>query len=167
MIDKILEYREIRYNRILELIESYKLPVVCGKINYPGIDKNTKEAEIAFSVLFKSLSLKYSSYCIFSEELKGYDGKSILMVVEMNNLDAKKHALSIEQNHLLGRIFDIDIYIEDGSSIGREKLNINPRKCVICSEDARICMKSKTHTMIEIHEEINKLIKDYGEKHEN
>lgn len=162
MIDKILEDREYRYNKILQLIEIYKLPVICGKINYIGSNKNTKESEEAFSVLLESLYLKYNSFCVYSKKLEGYDGKSVLMVVDMNQLDAKKTSIYIEENHVLGRIFDIDVYIEDGTSVGRENLNINPRRCIICDEDARICMRTKKHTVFEVIEEIHKLIKEYG-----
>ncbi len=49
--DQILEAREHRYNFVLYLIEQYKKPVLCAKINYPGSNKNTKEYEYAFNLL--------------------------------------------------------------------------------------------------------------------
>ncbi len=158
MIDKILEDREIRYNKVMKLIQIYKLPVVCGKINYPGKNKNTKEAEKAFSTLLDSLQLKYNSFCVYSQKIEGYDGKSILMVLNMDDLDAKKIALAIEEEHVLGRIFDIDVYIEGGNSIGRESINKIPRRCILCDEDARICMRSNKHTLKEVQKEIDEMI---------
>jgi holo-ACP synthase len=166
-MDKILEDREKRYNEILSLINKYRLPIVCGKINYPGTNKNTEESNRAFSILVKQLKRKYGEKMICSVELNGYDGKSFLAALRMEAFEAKKMAIEIEEEHILGRVFDIDIYVDDGSSLGRESINNNPRKCIICEDNARVCIRNKKHTVEETIDKINRLIKEYGEKHEN
>jgi holo-ACP synthase len=167
LIDKILEDREKRYNLVLEYLKQYNLPVVCAKVNYPGTDKNTEEASIAFSILQKAVLENFKSYFIHTNILEGYDGKSFLSIVNISPLDAKSIGMSIEENHGLGRIFDIDVYIEDGVSIGREKINKNMRKCILCGEDARICIKTGAHSLSQTISVINNLIRGRGDKHEN
>jgi holo-ACP synthase len=161
LIDKILEDRENRYNKVLELLEIYKLPVVCGKINYPGDDKNTPESNKAFSILSKLLVESYKEGFIYSTMLRGYDGKSFLGVINMDEFDAKQIGIKIEEEHNLGRIFDIDVYIRDGSSLGREKINIDERKCIVCGDNARICIKSGKHSVGEVLQEIKRIISEY------
>lgn len=158
MIDKVLIDREKRYYRILELIDKFDLPVLCGKINYPGKDKRTMEAIKAFTILEESLGLRFSEKSVFCEKLDGYDGNSALMVLKEDPLKAKNIAVFIEENHPLGRIFDIDVYVRDGSSIGRESMGKDPRRCIICNGDARICMKRKAHNLKDILEKVNRLI---------
>lgn len=159
MIDKILEDREERYNRILELIEKYNLPVVCGKINYPGQDKNTREAKIAFEGLEAAINEGFKEAFIYTAFLSGYDGQSIIGVVNKDALEAKKVGIKIEEEHSLGRMFDIDIYTKDGSSLGREKVSKSQRKCIVCGQDARVCIKLGNHSQKEVLWEINKMIK--------
>ncbi|WP_432663891.1 citrate lyase holo-[acyl-carrier protein] synthase [Wukongibacter baidiensis] len=164
MIDKILMDREKRYYRILELIDEFDLPVLCGKINYPGNDKNTMESKKAFITLRDYLSLEFSEMSVLCEELYGHDGSSILMVLREDPLKAKNMAVFIEERHLLGRIFDIDIYVKDGSSIGRENISKHPRGCIICNGDARICMKDQSHTIKDLLEKINWTISNHKDE---
>ncbi|WP_035378677.1 citrate lyase holo-[acyl-carrier protein] synthase [Fervidicella metallireducens] len=166
-MDRILMDRENRYNTILELIEKYNLPVVCGKLNYPGIEKNTKHSELAFDVLLSLLNSEYRTFSIHSKMLKGFDGSSVIFVVDMEPKVAKEIAMSIENGHELGRLFDIDIYTKGGESLGREKLNLSSRKCLICNEDARICMRLNRHDIEEIINAANTLIESFGEKNGN
>ncbi|AOY74934.1 citrate lyase holo-[acyl-carrier protein] synthase [Clostridium formicaceticum] len=157
----ILQDREERYNTILNLINRYQLPVVCGKINYPGNHKNTVEALKAFEVLRKLLSFRYTEDSVFTEVLSGADGKSLLMVVQLTSLEAKKIAIDIESNHPLGRVFDIDVYKEDGTSIGRGEVGLESRRCFLCGEDARVCMRVKNHSLEEVLDGANRLIRKY------
>lgn len=159
MIDDILKDRENRYNTVLELINQYQLPVVCSKINYPGSHKNTPEALKAFQVLEQLVISGYGRYSTFTKVLSGGDGRSLLMVVTMTPLEAKKIALDLEDNHPLGRIFDIDVYHQDGSPISRGFLGLESRRCILCNEDARVCMRKKSHILQEIIEGVNNLIR--------
>ena len=108
MANNILEDREKRYNRIVELLYKYNLPILCGKINYPGNNKNTKEAQIAFLVLKEYIEQEFKDIIIHSEILKGQDGQSIIGVLKTDPLEAKKRAVYIEERNKIGRIFDID-----------------------------------------------------------
>jgi holo-ACP synthase len=159
---QILEDREKRYYNVLYLARKYNLPVVCGKLNYPGKDKNTNEANTAFEILHKIIKEKLSEKIIFSKELRGFDGRSILAVIDMPPETIKKIATQIEDSSEIGRVFDIDVYLKDGNSIGRENINITPRRCIICDEAARICIRSGKHSLNETISRINKIINNYG-----
>lgn len=161
MINNILQDREKRYNEILSLISKYRMPVICGKINYPGDDKNTLEAQNAFKILRQLLVQKFGEYSVCTELLTGDDGSSILIAISMDALEAKKIAVSLETNHILGRIFDIDIYAEEGRPIGRENLGMGSRGCIICHGDARVCMRTGRHSFQEVVDRVNQLIQSY------
>lgn len=158
----ILEDREKRYNNILNLSCRYDLPVVCGKLNYPGNDKNTIEANKAFEILLKIIKEKFSTKTVCFKELCGFDGRSVLAVVNMLPEKIKKIAVDIESGCELGRIFDIDVYLKDGNSIGREMIDEPSRRCIICGGDARICVRSGRHSLDEILNRINEIINNYG-----
>lgn len=162
MIDRILRDREQRYYEILSLITEYNMPVICGKINYPGNDKNTIEAKKAFQILKQILLEKFSNNIVYSKTLSGDDGSSILIVADMEPLDSKKIATALESAHPLGRIFDIDVYVGDGESIGRESLGMEARKCIICKDDARVCMRTGRHSLQEVIDIVNQLIHEFS-----
>lgn len=156
-----MEAREKRYDLILDIINMYKKPVICGKINYPGNNKNAPEAQKAFKVLEKLLLLHFDKDNLYNEKDTGADGSAILITTKLDGVEAKKLAIDLENKHPLGRIFDIDIYDLDGASIGREKMNIHSRGCLICDENARICMRNGKHKLEEIFYSVNSLINGY------
>lgn len=164
MISNILNDREKRYHRTLSLIEQYQLPVLCGKINYPGQDKNAPEAQSAFKRLEKLMISIFTDDSMHCETLSGYDGASILMSVDLTPKEAKKKALELEKNHPLGRIFDIDVYIEGGRSIGRSELGLESRKCLLCGGEARLCIREQKHSLEETLEKVNKLIGKHSDR---
>src|SRR5699024_288715 len=98
------------------------------------------------------------------ETLSGYDGASILMSVDLTPKEAKKKALELEKNHPLGRIFDIDVYIEGGRSIGRSELGLESRKCLLCGGEARLCIREQKHSLEETLEKVNKLIGKHSDR---
>lgn len=162
MINEILEDREKRYNLMLNLLERFQMTVLCGKINYPGENKNTMEAKLAFTFLAKLLSEKFSARLKHMTITEGQDGPAILMVLNMTALEAKKAAVKLEAMEHIGRVFDIDIYTESGSSFGRSDINLESRKCIICGEDGRICTKARTHSPEQVKAAFNAAIIAYG-----
>lgn len=155
MADSILEDREKRYNYIRSLIEKYNLPVLCGKINYPGEDKNTKEADFAFLQMKEQVIEVFSKNMVYSEMLHGFDGKSFIAVISMGGAAAKISAVDIEENYSIGRVFDIDVYGLDGAPISRSHIRRKCRKCIICGKPARHCMREHAHDAAEIIEAVN------------
>lgn len=162
-MNSILEDREKRYNKILDLIYEYKMSVLCGKINYPGNNKNTSEVNKAFTILMKKLRVNFSSWIKGLEIINGNDGPAILLVIDMNVFEAKEIAILIEEQSSIGRIFDIDIYKEDGASVSRSDIGLRPRKCLICDADGRVCMRLGKHSLEEVIDNVNMIIKNYGE----
>ncbi len=61
--------------------------------------------------------------------------------------------IDIEENHILGRCLDIDVYTMKENKlrgISRSDLFKSPRRCFICDLDAKICSRAQTHSMEEI-----------------
>lgn len=110
----ILNAREERYTQILDLINKKIGTILCGKINYPGNNKNTKEAKYAFNILKDVLLNRFKEYIILKKVLSGEDGDSLILVLKLDEVHVKKMAIEIEEKHTIGRIFDIDVYDEQG-----------------------------------------------------
>jgi holo-ACP synthase CitX len=161
--EKILEDREKRYNKIIDLAQGYSKPVLCGKLNYPGNNKNTLEVKSAFNILMQLISGRYCQHLKYIEILGGFDGPSILMVLDMPVLEAKKAAVMLEEGHELGRLFDIDIYSPEGEPVSRTEVYFNNRTCLLCESDGKECSRGKHHKLEEILEKVDNMIRGYGE----
>lgn len=159
-IDKILKARENRYNIILELSKKNKAPVLTAKINYPGDNKNTDRIEKIFLTLKSTIKDQFENEIIEMKELQGYDGPSFLCSLKGEANKLKKKAVKIEEEKKIGRIFDVDIYL-NGTPVSRRNINLKTRKCIICGEDTYNCRINNLHSKEEVKEEIDRRIDEY------
>ena len=63
--------------------------------------------------------------------------------------------VELENNHELGRIFDVDVFDKNHNQISRSMLNLAPRKCLIC-EKAASCIRTRAHTYEELIKKLRK-----------
>lgn len=163
---KILEDREKRYEETLKLIGFDLGTVLCAKINYPGNDKNTEYAKKAFRVLKKAIYKEFEGLIKLEKNISGYDGDSMLLIIDLPDTEVKKRSIKIETEHPLGRIFDVDIYNKDGVPLSRGEFNIKERKCIVCGNSARECIVKKRHSLEEVLTKVNNMIKEYGDSYD-
>jgi holo-ACP synthase len=58
--------------------------------------------------------------------------------------EVKRATIAIEDAHPWGRLFDLDVHTSAGA-LSREKIGVLPRRCLICSQPAKVCGRAKTH----------------------
>ena len=66
---------------------------------------------------------------------------------------------AIEDGGGLGRLFDIDVLDAGGKQLSREDLGLPPRKCLLCEQPAHACARSRTHTVMELTEQIESILR--------
>ncbi|HLR88779.1 MAG TPA: citrate lyase holo-[acyl-carrier protein] synthase [Atopostipes sp.] len=73
--------------------------------------------------------------------------------------------VNIEENHPLGRLFDLDVLMLDQNNEvqgkSRTKLGLPVRRCFLCERPAKDCGRSRRHTVLELQEEISNRIQNY------
>ncbi len=156
ILDNILSGREKRSKLIEEYLNSYET-VVSIKANMPGTEKNNYLAYLlinAFSFIVKSFpSVTYDYH-------QNDDGPFVLVLLNgFNSKSIKRQMISIEEHHELGRFIDLDVYDRYGTvTIRKQK-----RKCIICDNQASICIRNQNHTDVEIIDIIDKKVKIFYE----
>lgn len=160
----ILESKEVRRDKQIELIKKYNGSLISFTLNIPG---KIKDSEVyrnihkeGMKALIKSLE-DNKIPLIYKEEIYKTTGPEGYIAVDINPIRLKKLTVDIEENHFLGRIFDIDIFDSNHHQISRKDLGSNPRRCLLCNNDARICMRMKSHTYGELIQEVNRTWRDY------
>lgn len=162
----ILEAREIRRNKQVELIKRYKSSLVSFTLNIPGREKNRKIYREIHKEGMKSIlkALKSKDYLIrYKEEVNKDTGREGYIVVDSHPIKLKEIGIAIEENHSLGRIFDIDVFDLYHRQISRKDLGLDPRTCLLCENNARKCIRLKNHSYRELIDEINRIWKEYKE----
>jgi len=148
------EAREYRKKKQEELVRKNNYPLISFTLNIPGPEKNSplyrKIHEEGMSAIKVALASEIVNI-ISRDEATGCEAYITL------NLPAdkiKKRTIEIEENHILGRIFDIDVIDTENQSVSRRSLNYPPRKCLICNEEAALCSRSRKHSVNELIAEI-------------
>lgn len=133
-------------------------------INIPGPRKTAPPVRTAFDAGVRQLEmlLKQEKLSICSaERLEKDSGFAALYAVSgISGLEMKKKVLIIEESHPLGRLFDIDVMDAQGKGISRREAGLPPRKCLICDKDAKVCGRSRAHTVQELEAAVFHIIEN-------
>lgn len=159
--EDLLNEREKRVILQENMMLLHKKPLVFIRVNYPGLNKSNKLTEKILKVIDKCMADTFNKKIRLKIYRITAEGPNITMIVDMNALDLKKLTLEIEDTHPLGRCVDIDVYNPiTYMSISRTTLGYPPRKCYICNDQAKNCIRSRKHTISEVIEHINSAIEN-------
>ncbi|MDH6365821.1 holo-ACP synthase [Enterococcus sp. PF1-24] len=158
-LPEMLDAREQRQATQLAFLKKEpKQALLLATMNIPGPVKNSPELVQLFhqvsSVIETSLQDVKSSANLFRNEKTGLE---YYLLVPIAPLELKKRMIEIEEQHPLGRLFDLDVlYIENGELIGlsRQTNGLPRRRCFVCEGDAKECGRARKHTIAEMQAKI-------------
>ena len=162
--EELLLSREKRSQKQMELIEQYGMTLISFTLNIPGA---VKSSELLSKVQKKGMDLLHgvceSNHIpiVFEEYFYSKTGDEAYLVVNHCAIDMKKNTSKIENEHALGRIFDIDVFDAQGLQISRDCIGESKRKCIICEKDTLFCRRTKRHSSEEVLEKYNQIILKY------
>lgn len=147
-LQEILNARENRVQKQKKLLHRHQKPLLCFTMNIPGPEKYNRDISLGFSVgnwlLQDALS---GEKCLHRELCFENTGCEAYYVVDMPPNKLKQLAIDIEETHLIGRLFDMDVMDPEGKKISRDSLGLPRRKCLLCENDAYLCARSRTHSL--------------------
>lgn len=154
--EDILVDREERVCRQENLLKKYKNTLLTIRVNYPGINKNNYISFSIINILNSLVVKKFNDKVLYREFNITSEGPIITMIVKEEHNIVKLKAVEIEENHILGRCVDIDVYDKMGRGLSRGELGLCKRKCYLCNDFAQNCVRSRKHDI----NEVEKFIKD-------
>jgi holo-ACP synthase CitX len=161
-LDKLLASRDRRVEMQHKLREKHpNLTLVCLTVIMPGNIKRNLSSLIVSQAAINALigSLEGNIVDVVTRDLPtGYEA---YVVTSLSRQEAKLLACKIEDTHELGRLMDIDVLDADGIPVKRELVGSQPRKCLMCDNEARYCMRNRTHTPQELNAKIQEMIDAY------
>jgi len=73
-------------------------------------------------------------------------GPEALYVVNAEATALKAALVALEENHPLGRLWDVDVIVA-GKPLSRQALGLEERRCLLCDEAAHACARSQAHPL--------------------
>ncbi len=158
---ELLDSREDRVIRQRELLEKHGGILISVTLNIPGPVKDKPKYRKALDMAMDSLEEKAGTTVILHQEcrykLTGPEGYLCVGDETFDGETWKRMTIDIEENHELGRIFDIDVLTTAGG-ISRSQLDLPGRKCLICGQPAKVCARSQKHPMEELLAKIDEIL---------
>ena len=157
-IDEVLLSREKRVAIQNEMIRKYRKPIISFTMNIPGPIKTNNEIKRAFNI-GKNLileKLKENNIEILEvQELNENTGNELFISANSLAEKIKNITVAIEESSELGRLFDIDVIDINFEKLSRKSF----RKCLICEEQAQECGRSRKHSVGELQNKVEEILK--------
>ncbi len=161
-LDKLLASRDRRVEMQQQLRENYpNSTLVCLTVIMPGNIKRNLSSLIVSQAAINAMLNRFEGNIVDVISRDLVTGFEAYLVTTLSQREAKLIACDIEDNHPLGRLFDIDILDNDGVPMKRETMGSSPRRCLMCDNEARYCMRNRTHTPQELNTKIQMMIDSY------
>lgn len=164
LLNEILDGKEKRALIQKELLDKYDKILISCTLNIPGMYKLSKLYKKAHTVEVTALEKELGNRnieIVHKERNISKAGYETFLVVNSDLRCVKEATIFVEENNELGRLFDLDVFDKNQNQLSRCDLGYSKRKCLVCSEDAVICSRNKSHSVEEVLEKIENLIKNY------
>lgn len=166
MLDAREQRAQIEQSLLNQLKADASLLVMTMAI--PGPIKASTKLDIAFDEMLAEVQQKIKPDQIV-HELKREEttGWEYYALSKTSPREMKTIFVQLEEQHPLGRIFDLDVVFLDESGnlqgTSRTEFRLPVRRCFICDRPAKDCGRSRRHSVKELQAEISKRILNYFE----
>ena len=158
---EMLDARERRAMRQMQLLQQYHAPLICFTMNIAGPVKNSPLIRRGFDMgkdLLRQQLMVCKANILYFEEIHEKTGNEAIFVLDCDALTAKQAAVTVEDHTEAGRLFDMDVLRPDGGKVDRQELDLGSRTCLICGGTAQNCARSRTHTVEQLREKTEALL---------
>lgn len=156
---EILEARENRVRRQKKLLETWGKPLICFTMNIAGPEKYNEEIRAGFAIGCRQLeqALLWEKIALLSADRETANtGCEAYYVCDARGETLKALTCRLEEGSSLGRLFDMDVLLPDGSKLSRDQ----PRKCLLCGQTAAVCGRSRSHSVAQLREKTRQILQE-------
>ena len=157
----LLDAREARTRRRLDLVERWGGAIVTVTMNIPGPDKAPLRYAHAFREFLDALVVFWKLRDPLVRHAGTFEsaaGMEAHLVTSLGGNEAKLLAVKFEQSHPWGRCFDVDVLDAAEAPVTRAALDLPERRCLCCGRPARLCARERTHPLSDLLVAIDSLL---------
>lgn len=158
-LEQLLASRDARRDMQQRLMAAHPgLALVCLTVVVPGSVKRNRQSLTVARAAVEALRAAFHPAEGLMMERDLATGYEAYVLVALTPEEAKRTACRIEEEHPLGRLFDIDVMRHDGVPMTRAEVGGSVRRCLVCGREARFCMRNHSHTQQELWQRIDALV---------
>lgn len=161
-LQDMLQAREERAQRQYSwLTEVPGATLVSCTLNLPGPVKTSPALLAVFQKMTGHIDQALIAFPTHQKELLALPtGPEYYLLTTGKPKEVKQQLIQLEEDTPLGRLFDLDVLFlnKEIQTISRTELGAVPRKCYICEEDAKVCGRSRKHTLNEMYTAIQTIL---------
>lgn len=165
-LEEVLDNRERRVELQRAALEAFVRPLVSITLVNPGPIKDSSTARRLMDHALRALDILTAErgWPVLNREVRlDPTGPEALLVVDAEARKLKEATIRLEEEHPLGRLWDLDVIGPVEGAFSRRTLDLPPRRCLLCGEDARVCVRSGAHSLKELQGVIEEIIHAYRE----
>ena len=164
-LDLLLASRDRRWQHKRELLEKHPdLTLVCLTVVMPGNVKRNDLSLVVSQAAVQAVNDSFDDTIVELEQCDLETGFEAYILLNMPLTEAKSAVCRIEETHPLGRLFDLDVIHHDGTPVTRDEIGLEPRRCIICNNEARYCMRNHTHSTEQLQQRIAQMVNEYVQR---
>ncbi|EOX7391430.1 citrate lyase holo-[acyl-carrier protein] synthase [Enterobacter quasiroggenkampii] len=163
-LEQVLAAREQRARRQQAWLFQSEHSVVSVTLVWPGEVKDTGLARRVMNVANQALAEVFRSHqwtVCRQQILLPVTGPEALWSVSAPAWMIKHVTAHLEDNHPLGRLWDIDVFCPKTGQLKRNAIQQPMRRCFICQEPAHACSRARRHSRAELARAIEELTDGY------
>jgi holo-ACP synthase len=164
-LHQVLRNRERRVLLQSAALEAFGRPVISITLVNPGPVKDTPAARQVMDYALRALEALTADrgWSLLKREVRlDPTGPEALLVVNAGARELKQATVRLEEEHPLGRLWDLDVIDPLQGAITRSTLGLPARRCLLCGEDAHVCVRSRAHPLNELQRAIEEIIHAYS-----
>lgn len=161
-LSQMLEAREARAFRQFQLSREFGKPLISFSMNIPGPVKDSPLIRRGFRAGRDALEHRLPKGKVLRIETKeGITGCEAIYVVDSEPLAVKAITTAIEDDHPLGRLFDMDVIGADLCKLDREAVDGGDRNCIVCGAPGRGCASRRVHSVEQLQAAARNILESY------
>lgn len=159
---QVLDARERRVRRQADLHREYGRTILSFSMNIPGPEKVSPMIRRGFYAGCEVLDGAFPEGSVLHcERTEAVTGCEAMYVLDMEPLAVKTITTRIEDEHGLGRLFDMDVIGPDLKKLDRETVGGRTRGCMVCGAPGRGCASRRVHTVAQLQAATNSILRGY------
>lgn len=166
-LQQLLESRDERQRMQHRYLSDYpELTLMVVTVVMPGTEKRNHLSSVVSGAAMHVLREEFNAEIRMEKTRDLETGFEGWFLIDLPCHEAKRRSCTIEDAHPLGRLFDIDIFdVQTTGPLSRTSLGLPERRCILCDEPARMCMRSGVHSRESVMGRIREMVTDYESMH--
>jgi len=166
-LERVLSAREKRVARQAAALARFGKPVVSMTVVMPGPVKDGALPRTVLSEALRALQVTSSirKWPVLSREVRWHvSGPEALLVIGAEPQLLKIATVGLEDQHPLGRLWDLDVIVPGPRILSRAQRGLPPRRCLLCERPASECGRARRHTAQELLDVIRAVVNSYDRR---